>query len=77
MLILPWRLQKERNQKRDRKVPDFVLDRMHASITENPPSLTDGLDSLIILDENQKLISTKIRNSKEEESLKDFKPKIN
>jgi predicted kinase len=73
----PLEIAKERNQKRDRKVPDFVLDRMHASITENPPSLTDGLDSLIILDENQKLISTKIRNSKEEESLKDFKPKIN
>lgn len=73
----PLEVAKERNQRRDRKVPDFVLDRMHASITQNPPALADGLDSLIILDENQKLVSTEVANPNGELNKKVFKPKIN
>jgi predicted kinase len=72
----PLEVAKERNQKRQRKVPDFVLDRMHFSIIENPPSISDGLDSLIMLDENQKLISTEIKDSKGIHLKKDFQSKV-
>ncbi len=58
----PLEIAKERNSKRDRQVPDFVLDRMYTSIKENPPTLTDGLDSLFVLDSDQRLLSAESRN---------------
>ncbi|NET01029.1 MAG: AAA family ATPase [Sphaerospermopsis sp. SIO1G2] len=37
----------KRNQKRDRQVPEQVILRMHRQLRDAPPSLEDGLDSLI------------------------------
>lgn len=36
-----------RNQKRDRQVPEEIILRMHRQLRDAPPSLAEGLDSLI------------------------------
>jgi predicted kinase len=48
-------IAKERNQKRERKVPEHVLERMKNEFQNSPPSTTDGFDSLFTLDENGEL----------------------
>lgn len=42
---------KRRNVGRERAVPDYILDRMHQSITEKPASLDEGFDKIIEVDE--------------------------
>jgi len=37
----------ERNQKRDRRVPENVIRRMHHQLCSAPPTLADGFDRLI------------------------------
>ncbi len=46
-LDTPVQLCLERNQRRDRIVPEEVIWRMHSSLRDAPPSLQDGLDRLI------------------------------
>ncbi len=38
----------ERNQRRDRQVPEAVIMRMHARLVAAPPALEEGFDALII-----------------------------
>jgi len=71
----PLEVAKERNSKRERQVPDFVLDRMHTSIKENPPALSDGLDSLFVLDSDQKLLSAESSNKNGNLIRKEFQKK--
>ena len=58
---VPLALAQERNQGRERVVPEDVLRRMHASLTNEPPSLEDGFDAIFTLDEfaevEQRLLS--------------------
>ncbi len=63
---------KERNASRERVVPEHVLERMHASLGENAPQLSDGFDMLITLDEEQKLIDAERRSEGSTEST-DFR----
>ncbi|MBE9181023.1 AAA family ATPase [Oculatella sp. LEGE 06141] len=46
-LDTPLPLCLERNQRRDRQVPDDVILRMHRRLTGAPPSLPEGLNRLI------------------------------
>jgi predicted kinase len=48
-------IAKQRNNERERKVPEFVLDRMHIGLQDQSPDLTDGFDSVFTLDENQNI----------------------
>ncbi len=40
---------KQRNSGRERKVPDFVLEKMSKLLEENPPKMEDGFNSLILI----------------------------
>lgn len=43
-LDLPIETVKQRNAGRDRKVPEDVIDRMHSSLKNDPPSRDEGFD---------------------------------
>ena len=50
---------KQRNHlraKKDKFVPEYVIDRMYKSLKNNPPSLSDGFDAIYIFDGNAKLV---------------------
>ena len=50
---------KQRNHlraKKDKFVPEYVIDRMYKNLKNNPPSLSDGFDEICIFDENAKLV---------------------
>jgi predicted kinase len=51
---------KERIQNRERKVSEFVLERMNRDLEYFPPELNDGFDSLCVLDEQQNLKEVKL-----------------
>ena len=46
-LDVPLALCLERNQRRDRQVPDAVIQRMYRQLCGAPPSLQDGLNTLV------------------------------
>lgn len=48
---VPLETAKERNAKRDRVVPQFVLDLMHENLSKNPPSVEEGFSAIFTLDE--------------------------
>jgi predicted kinase len=50
----PLKTAKERNQSRERKVPEEVLEQMESKLQNSPPKIEDGFDSLVLLDENTK-----------------------
>ncbi len=64
-LDIPLESAKKRNEERERKVPEHVLEKMDESIRNFPPEIEDGLDALFTLDENQKLIETKMLSKNE------------
>jgi len=42
-------IAKQRNSERERRVPEFVLERMLKLLEENPPKIEDGFNSLILI----------------------------
>lgn len=65
---------KLRNSKRRRKVPEYVIDRMYSQFKCNPPSLWEGFDRLIYIDNYQRGHKQSGRIYKEShwERIKDF-----
>jgi len=59
-LDIDLEIAKKRNSIRERKVPDYVLERMSKSLSDLPPEITDGFDLIVTLDEEQKLIDAEI-----------------
>ena len=55
---VPLEVAKERNRGRDRIVPDDVLEWMYKKIQSEPPTLTEGFDALIGIDEIEKLAAS-------------------
>ena len=53
---VPYEIAMERNQQRDRVVPEHAMDRMRDSLKNTPPMIEDGFDALFTLDEFQKLV---------------------
>lgn len=61
---------KLRNSKRRRKVPEYVIDRMYSQFKCNPPSLWEGFDRLLYVDNQGK--SQYIYKEAHWEEIKDF-----
>lgn len=61
---------KLRNSKRRRKVPEYVIDKMYSQFKCNPPSLWEGFDRLIYVDNQGK--SQYISKELHWEEIKDF-----
>ena len=59
-LDIPLEITKERNKGRERKVPDYALDRMDKAIRDFPPKIKEGFDSIFTLNEEQKLIEVEM-----------------
>jgi len=57
----PLEVAKERNLKRERQVPEHVLERMDGILRADEPRLEEGLDSIFTLDEYQKLVTVERR----------------
>lgn len=55
---VPLQVAKERNQGRNRVVPDDVLDWMHTTLASEPPSLEEGFDALVSLSEIEKIAAS-------------------
>ena len=51
----PLEIAKERNRGRDRKVPEYAIDRMEQGIRAFPPRIDDGFDAMFVLDESHRL----------------------
>lgn len=49
----PIEIAKERNQKRERVVPEHVLERMSYFLKKDMPCIKDGFDTLLTIDENK------------------------
>ena len=43
----PLAVAKERNTMSERVVPEYVLDRIHAALTQEPVSIDEGFDEVI------------------------------
>lgn len=63
-LDVPLEIAYERNQDRERVVPEHVLERMHQMIKDAPPKLEDGFDSVFTLNEYQELLKAEITQEK-------------
>jgi len=61
----------ERNKMRDRVVPEYAMKKMHSMLSEAPPEITDGFDSIFIIDEFQKLKHVEIGG--EHKIVREFK----
>ena len=44
---------KERNMQRERKVPESVIEQMYKALTNFPPRVSDGFDSILLVDGNR------------------------
>lgn len=60
-LDIPIEIARERNENRERVVPNFVLDRMSHNLEKMPPDILDGFDSIFTLDELHKIIEVESR----------------
>lgn len=45
----------KRNSQRDRQVPEDVIKETKQSLVESPPKIEEGIDSLLVIDENSKI----------------------
>ena len=66
-----FEIASERNLARDRVVPEHAMERMQKMLLDAPPEISDGFDSLFIIDEFQKLKHVEI--GKEHNIIKEFK----
>ena len=57
---VPSEIARARNQARDRKVPDEIMNRMEGDLKTMPPELQDGFDAIFTLDEYQKMVSAEV-----------------
>jgi predicted kinase len=58
---VPLEVANERNRGRNRVVPYDVLERMHASLAKDPPTLRDGFDAVFTLEDFDEL-ETRLRS---------------
>lgn len=71
---IPLEIAKERNANRERKVPEYAIERMRGEVWDVPPSVEEGFDSVFTIDEFQKLVEADMEW--EGEVLhKEFKPR--
>jgi len=58
----PLETAKERNAKRDRIVPEYVVERMYDNLSKTPPQIDEGFDTLFTLDEYHALARAEQKN---------------
>ncbi len=66
---------KDRNSKRERIVPEYVLERMHKNLDSNPPKIDEGFDSIFTIDKYHQLIKAESK-IKQEVINREFKGKL-
>lgn len=59
-LDIPIEIAKERNENRERIVPEYAMDRMNESLRKFPPQIEDGFDGLFSLNEMGDLTDAEI-----------------
>ena len=64
----PIEVARERNSLRERPAPDEIIELTHKLITESPPDIADGFDSLFVLNKNHEL--TRVEIAREERTLR-------
>lgn len=65
----------ERNNARERVIPEHAMKRMDGMIQKNPPAIEDGFDSMFRINEIQELQSVEIRGE-HESHVREFKTKL-
>lgn len=63
---------RERNQNRERMVPDHAMERMNEALKAAPPMIEDGFDALFTIDEFQNMLSAE-RDLDENVEMKRFR----
>jgi predicted kinase len=74
-LDVPSEIASERNQLRERIVPDFAISGMNNALTEQPPAIEDGFDSIFSLNEFQELCRVE-RSVEDGRWVKEFRPRL-
>ncbi len=54
-------IAKERNSQRERVVPEHAIQRMHKSLQDFPPEVSDGFDTIFTLDSEQNLLDAEMK----------------
>jgi predicted kinase len=70
-----YEIANERNQARERIVPEHAMERMHGMLKENPPIVEDGFDSVFDINELQELERAEMR-IENEVITREFKQKL-
>ncbi len=68
----PFETALQRNSDRERVIPGYAMVRMRRLITEAPPEMGDGFDSLFTFDESGELIKAEMLHNGQE-TTKEFK----
>lgn len=69
---VPVEVAKERNQEREKVVPEHAMDRMEYFLRKNEPATLDGFDSIFVVDEHGEL--KRVERAREGESIqREFK----
>lgn len=69
---VPYEVAKERNQNRERVVPEHAMERMNDALKATPPMIEDGFDALFTIDEFQKMVTAE-RDLGENVEMKRFR----
>ncbi|MEN9405644.1 MAG: hypothetical protein RLY47_603 [Candidatus Parcubacteria bacterium] len=72
---VPFELANERNAARGRSVPEHAVSRMHEMLTDNPPVVEDGFDSVFDINELQELERAEMKIG-DDTVAREFKPKL-
>lgn len=64
----PFEIALERNQKRERNVPEYAMNRMNENLRKFLPEIHDGFDSFFVLDEDLNLVSAEMNYGENEEN---------
>lgn len=69
----PYDISLERNNDRERVVPEYAMERMYGNMKEKLPDTADGFDSVFDLDEFQKLERGELAVDDRDPIVKEFK----
>lgn len=72
---VPYEIANERNNARQRIVPEHAMNRMYKNLKDNPPVVKDGFDSVFDINEFQELTHVE-RMGEDEIITREFKPKM-
>ena len=62
----PLEVAKERNLKRERQIPEHVIEKMESDLRNTKPKIEEGLDAIFTLNEYQELIDVERKSEGED-----------